>query len=350
MKKLLVFVLTLSLVLGMFAGCGKADNKPTDKAEQEPAVADKAEATTDDSAEKTGDNPLHVGFSLSTLQFPFYVRMKEGFEGACNAKGWTYTITDANFDAETQLNNCQDLLLQDIDVLVISSWYPDALTDIYEQAEEQEVPIFVVDMARIADDVNYVSKMGTDNYDSGYMGGVWAAQYFINEMGKEEINLVTISPADQVPLDRIEGFKQGLEDGGAKMNLLQSFLGSTTREDHMTAAEDALTTYDNIDLIYGLDAQAGLASYDACQAANRTDIKVLGMDGEEEEIKLIEAGDEMYIGTITQFPDQMSVATVENIDRYVNHGEEIDKVISFPSGITWAEGVIMQDEVLAAIA
>lgn len=298
--------------------------------------------TTDPPGSQTGDKEaLHIGFSIVSLEFPFYVSMLEGFQKACEEKGWTYEYTDAGLDAETQINDCSDLIMKDIDVLVISSWYGDILSEVFEQAAEANIPVFLID-TQVPEGSGYVSSIGTVNYDAGMLGGKWAAEYMA-ESGKSEINLILMHATDVVATDRANGFVAGLEAAGATVNLLNSYVGST-REAYMTACEDALTAYDNIDLIFGADAQAGLGAYDACQGAGRDEVCIMGFDCEDEEVERIDAGTQ-YIASVMQFPAVMSETTIDNIEKYVFGGETIEQSIGCDAGIYCAEGEISADEI-----
>lgn len=328
MKKTLALLLTLCIVLALGA-CGAGDD---------PASVETAPG---ESASSENPEALHVGFSIVSLEFPFYVSMLDGFKAACEEKGWTYEYTDAGLDAETQLNDCADLIMKDVDVLVISSWYGDILSDVFEQAEAADIPVFLID-TQVPESDGYVSSIGTVNYDAGMLGGKWAAQH-LAEDGKTEVNLVLMHATDVVATDRANGFVAGLEEAGVTVNLLNTYVGST-REAYMTACEDALTTYDNIDLIFGSDAQAGLGSYDACQGAGRYEVEIMGFDCEDEEVERIDSGTQ-YIASVMQFPAVMAETTVENLDRYVFGGETIEQSLACDAGIYCAEGEITADEI-----
>ena len=73
------------------------------------------------------EEPLKVGFSLPLMTFPFYVRMYEQFMEEAEQRGWEVTFVDGNLDAGTQMNGCQDLINSGVDVMVIATWYIDAL-------------------------------------------------------------------------------------------------------------------------------------------------------------------------------------------------------------------------------
>ena len=44
---------------------------------------------------------------------------------------WEVSFVDGNLDATTQLNGIQDLVNDDVDVMVISTWYIDAMEDVF---------------------------------------------------------------------------------------------------------------------------------------------------------------------------------------------------------------------------
>lgn len=318
MKKTISIILIVCLVLA-FAACGKQP------ANQEVAEDTKVEETSD---------ALHVGFSIVSLEFPFYVSMLDGFKAACESKGWTYEYTDAGLDAETQLNDCSDLIMKGVDVLVISSWYGDTLGDVFEQAKAAGIPVFLIDTEAEGD---YVSGIGTINYDAGMLGAKWAAKY-LADSGKKDVNLVLMHATDVVATDRADGFLAGLKESGLNVNLLNSYVGST-REAYMTSFEDALTAYDKIDLVFGADAQAGLGAYDACQGAGRTEVNVIGFDCEDEEVERID-GNTQYIASVMQFPEQMAKTTIENIEKYVFGGETIEQHLGCDAGVYCVNGAL----------
>lgn len=81
MKKLLLLLAMAIMVIGLVAGCGKSADNGGDK--------------------KSGT----IGFSVSTLNNPFFVTMKEGVEAQAKALGLKVKIVDA----QTTLQNKQTI-------------------------------------------------------------------------------------------------------------------------------------------------------------------------------------------------------------------------------------------------
>ena len=61
-----------------------------------------------------------VGLSVSTLNNPFFVDLKEGAEEAAAELGLTLIATDAQNDANRQLSSVEDLISRGVDILIIN--------------------------------------------------------------------------------------------------------------------------------------------------------------------------------------------------------------------------------------
>ncbi|MDU2595710.1 MAG: substrate-binding domain-containing protein, partial [Veillonella sp.] len=94
MKKLLLLLAMAIMVIGLVAGCGKSADNGGDK--------------------KSGT----IGFSVSTLNNPFFVTMKEGVEAQAKALGLKVKIVDAQNDPAKQANDISDLLESGVSVLI----------------------------------------------------------------------------------------------------------------------------------------------------------------------------------------------------------------------------------------
>ncbi|MGV8027202.1 MAG: substrate-binding domain-containing protein [Anaerolineaceae bacterium] len=294
------------------------------------ACAPKEEAAA---AEETAAKTIKIGFTLPTLQFPFYVRMHDTFIAEAEARGWEVVYVDGNLDSLTQVNASLDLLTQDIDALVMATWWIDAMPDVLDTAEKSGIPVFFMDQsaAMVPAGSTFASASGTDNYDAGYVGGAWMAERLKAE-DKASVNLVLVTMTSETAVKRCDGFVAGMADNGIEVNVLNEYLGDT-RANGMRSMEDALVTYPEggIDLVFGYSAQSSLGAYDAIVAANRSDIQVVGFDGEDDEIALIDAGTQ-YIGTVVQYPDQMAILTAQLVEKVLN-GEAIEQSNPVAAGV-----------------
>ncbi len=231
----------------------------------------------------------------------------------CESRGWEVVFVDGNLDSHRG-QRLPDLISKNVDALVFATWWMDAMVDVFDLAAKSDIPVYMMDGTTTPDGVEYVSITGTDNYDAGKVGGTWMAGQLKAE-GKTSVNLINVTMASESAVDRCSGFMDGMKENGIEVNLVNEYIGDT-RAKSMQAAEDALVTYGEgkVDLIFGYSAQSSLGAYDAVVAANRSEIKVMGFDGEQDELDLIDAGTQ-YVGTIIQYPDKMGVLTAELIEK-----------------------------------
>lgn len=286
---------------------------------------------------------LKIGLSFVSLNFPYYVRMYDTFMEEAEKNNWEVSFVDGNLDATTQLNGIQDLVNDDVDVMVISTWYIDAMEDVLQQCVDKDIPVFVIGNTENPDNINELIQYacGTEHYDAGHLGGTYMSKY-LKDQGRDSIKMATMVGSTEQMKARAQGFVDGMTDHGISVEVLNEY-DVSTREEAMASGEDALTTYPDIELFYGVSAQGTLGAYDATVGANRTEVMVFGYDGEDEELEVIDE-DNNYVGTVTQAPDVEASTTVEYIKKYLD-GEEFDKIVPISAGIYCDEGQLTAEEV-----
>ena len=137
MKKLLLLLAMAVMVIGLVAGCGKSADNGGDK--------------------KSGT----IGFSVSTLNNPFFVTMKEGVEAQAKALGLKVKIVDAQNDPAKQANDISDLIESGVSVLIINPVDSAAISTSVEAANAKNIPVITVD--RSADKGKVVAHIASDN-------------------------------------------------------------------------------------------------------------------------------------------------------------------------------------------
>lgn len=340
MKKLLALILALVMVLSLVA-CAGTNNNETDP----PETKDTANTPVDSSDEEPvadEDESLTIGLSMYTLEYPFYVTMCDAFEAACEERGWECITTNASTDAATQLNDCLDLINKGIDVLVLTSWYGDALSEAFVAANEKNIPIFLMDTSTLPDEGEFVTRIGTVNYDAGFVGGTYTGKYLL-EQGKTEVNVVALHSGDEVSTSRRDGILAGIEAAGVTVNILNEY-HSASREDSMANFEDAMTTYAAIDLVVATSCQHGMGAYSAAEAAGRNEMLIVAYDGEQEEMDAIDNGTGTYLCTVTQDPAGMSRTIAQQIAEYVFEGATFEQFQSAPAGVYTVEGQLSAED------
>lgn len=320
MKKRIALLLIGCVLLGLCA-CNNSSE----------AVVDEAQASAD-----TTKETLTIGLSMYTLEYPFYVTMCDAFEAACAENGWNCVTTNAGMDTATQLNDCLDLVNKDVDALVLTSWWGDALEEAFLAANEKNIPVFLIDTAVAPEQGEYLTRIGTSNYDGGYVGGTYVAQYLQSE-GKMKVKTVCLIAGDEVSLNRRDGFLDAIKEAGITVDILNEY-HSETREGAMANFDDALVTYPEIDLVITGSGQHGMAAYTSAEAAGRTEMRIVGYDGDQEEKDAIDNGTGTYLATVIQDSAEMSRRIASQVGDYLLNGKIPEHEQSLPAGVYTIEG------------
>ena len=280
-----------------------------------PAAAGGSSAASGAEGEK-----IKIGLSIAGLTMPYYVRMYDGFMEAAEEKGYEVIFADGGSDAESTVRAVEDLISNDIDALAVSTNYSEALVDSFARCKELGIPIFYIgNLNLIPEAQEYMTFWeGTRNDSAGYLGGEWVAQYLDGINYKKELKVVCVSLVNDSLIQRYDGFVKGLEENGYTVNTINT-VGDLTREKSLAGCEDMLTAHDDIDIFFGTAGTSALGAYDATQNAGRTEVMVVGFDGEDEELQHIDEGGN-YIATVCQQPALESAVTVDAIETVLGGG------------------------------
>ena len=112
-----------------------------------------------------GSDDITIGFSISTMQNPFFVSMDDGVKEAEAELGITVIVADAADDASKQANDVLNFISQGVDAVVLNPTDGDAIIASVEALNEAGIPVITVD--RRANGGEVVNHLGTDNVIAG---------------------------------------------------------------------------------------------------------------------------------------------------------------------------------------
>ena len=139
MKKLVLIVLSMLMVLSMFA-C--QNTKPAATTEEAPAAAAATEAPAADTAapaEKTTEG-MKIAYFVSTMANEFHqARAAAAIKYAKEKYGAEVVIMDGKSDDNTMINNVDMLATSDFDAAVLHVWQPDAVAPLVMNAIDSGV-------------------------------------------------------------------------------------------------------------------------------------------------------------------------------------------------------------------
>ncbi|ABQ47794.1 Monosaccharide-transporting ATPase [Thermotoga petrophila RKU-1] len=254
-----------------------------------------------------------VGLSLSTLNNPFFVTLRDGAVDTAKKLGIDLIVLDAQDNPAKQLNDIEDLIQRGVDLIIINPTDSDAIVSAVESANEAGIPVITVDRASNGGKV--VCHIASDNVEGGRMAARYIAKV-LNGKGKV-VELVGI-PGTSAARDRGKGFEEELAKYPG-LQLVAKQTANFNRAEGLTVMENILEAHPDIDAVFAQNDEMALGAIEAIKAAGKLDdIIVVGFDAIPDAIEAIKKGE--MEATIAQQPYLMGQLAVTKAFEYLTTG------------------------------
>lgn len=281
MKKPIAIVLSILMMVGLFAGC----TNPADASSQSAAPdAAPSESSTADAASESAA-PVAEGSLKVALLIPGLLGDKSFFDAARasiplleQSLGAETKVVEMGTDQTKWYPTFVDYSEQDYDLIVtISDPVNDVLLEVAEEYPDQKYMNIDSSMEFDIPQNLYVmvSKMGEMSFLAGLAGALKA-----QELGSDRIGFI-----GGLDIPGINEFLIGYIDGAQHINpdikVAYSYVGSFT--DPSKAKENALIMYTDIPVIYQAAGASGLGVFDAAKemTAKGTPRFAIGVDSDQ---------------------------------------------------------------------
>lgn len=298
--------LLLSLVLGLFvfSACsieGEENNAQSNVNKEEMSAED-----------------MKIGVSMSTLNNPFFVSVREGIEEIAKDKNVELVVMDAQNDSSTQSNQVEDLITQGLDLIIINPVDSTAISPSVQSANDANIPVVCVD--RKSDEGEIVSLVASDNVKGGEMAG----EYILKELGENaQVAQLEGIPGASSTRERGEGFKNATE---GKIDLVASQTANFDRAEGMSVMENLLQAEPEIKAVFSQNDEMAMGASEAVKASGK-DVIIVGFDGNEDAIKAVENGS--ISATVAQKPKEMGKLAIETAISFLE-GESVEEYVASP--------------------
>ena len=259
---------------------------------------------------------LSIGFSVSTQNNPFFVKMADSVKAEAAKQGVEVKIVDAQNDPAKQANDISDLIQQHVDVLIVNPVDSAAVGNSVISANEAKIPVITVD--RSSDSGDVATHIASNNIKGGEM----AADFLVQKLGEgAEVAELEGIPGASATRERGEGFHNIADN---KLKVLAKQSADFDRSKGLTVAENMIQANAGIKAIFAHNDEMALGAISAAKSANKN-IMIVGFDGTEDGMKAVEDGD--LVATIAQQPDKMGEMGVDAAVKLAK-GESVEKNIA----------------------
>ncbi|WP_188456685.1 ribose ABC transporter substrate-binding protein RbsB [Virgibacillus oceani] len=277
--------------------------------------SDESEGTKDSGSEDS----VKIGLSISTLNNPFFVTLRDGAEAAAKEAGYEILTSDAQNDPSTQLSDIEDLLQQDIDVLLVNPADSAAVVTAVELANDADVPVITVDRSSEGGEV--VTHIASDNVAGGEMAGKFIAEQ-LGDQGKV-VELEGI-PGASATRERGEGF-HNIVDGIEGIEVAAKQSANFDRTEGLTVMENILQSTEEINAVFAHNDEMALGAVQALESKGLLeDVIVVGFDATDDARAAVKEG--KMAATVAQQPELIGQKAIEAAGKVVSD-ESVEEFI-----------------------
>ena len=271
---------------------------------------------------REGSSGNVIGFSVSTLNNPFFVTLTEGARKAATENNVELVVVDAGDDAAKQTSDIEDLVSRNVGVLIVNPVDSDAVAPAVKSAMSQGIKVIAVD--RGVNGVDVDCQIASDNVAGARM----ATEYLMDLVGEgAKVAELQGVPGASATIDRGAGFHQvadqSLQVADQSLQVAASQTANFNRAEGMTVMENILQSDGTIKGVFAHNDEMALGAVEAVAASGK-DIKIVGFDATDDAQKAVKDG--KMAATVAQKPDKMGETAIGTAVK-IMAGETVEKSI-----------------------
>ena len=264
---------------------------------------------------REGSSGNVIGFSVSTLNNPFFVTLTEGARKAATENNVELVVVDAGDDAAKQTSDIEDLVSRNVGVLIVNPVDSDAVAPAVKSAMSQGIKVIAVD--RGVNGVDVDCQIASDNVAGARM----ATEYLMDLVGEgAKVAELQGVPGASATIDRGAGFHQVADQS---LQVAASQTANFNRAAGMTVMENILQSDGTIKGVFAHNDEMALGAVEAVAASGK-DIKIVGFDATDDAQKAVKDG--KMAATVAQKPDKMGETAIGTAVK-IMAGETVEKSI-----------------------
>ncbi|ABG03915.1 periplasmic binding protein/LacI transcriptional regulator [Rubrobacter xylanophilus DSM 9941] len=270
-----------------------------------------------------------IGLSISTLNNPFFVTLRDGAQRAAKEAGVELIVSDAQNDAAQQQDDIQAFITQQVDAILVNPVDSEAVVPAIQAANDAGIPVIALDRGAAGGEIE--TLIASDNVEGGRM----AARELIRLVGSGPVAQLEGIPGTSAARDRGKGFEEVIE-GQDAVRLVASQPANFDRAQGLNVTQNILQAHPEIKGIFAQNDEMALGAVRALGERAGTEVKIVGFDAIEDALKAIRDG--RMNATIAQQPAKMGSLGVRNAIKVIE-GESVPKNIPVEVRLVTKENV-----------
>ncbi|MCX4670777.1 substrate-binding domain-containing protein [Streptomyces sp. NBC_01381] len=271
-----------------------------------------------------------IGMSLSTLNNPFFVQMKEGAQAEAEKAGIDLTVTDAQNDTSQQTNQLQNFTGEGMKSIIVNPVDSDAVGPAVRGANKSDIPVIAAD--RGVNKAETATLVASDNV----AGGKLAAKTLAEKLGgKGKIVTLQGVAGTSASRERGKGFADGLKEYPG-IEVVASQPADFDRTKGLDVMTNLIQSNPGIDGVFAENDEMALGAAKALGDKAGKSVAVVGFDGTPDGLKAVEAG--TLYASVAQQPKELGRIAVRNAVNAAR-GKDVDSMVKVPVKVVTEKNV-----------
>ncbi|MFI5741110.1 substrate-binding domain-containing protein [Streptomyces anulatus] len=271
-----------------------------------------------------------VGMSLSTLNNPFFVQMKEGAQAEAEKAGIDLTVTDAQNDASQQANQLQNFTSSGVSSIIVNPVDSDAVGPGVRSANKADIPVVAAD--RGVNKAQTATLVASDNV----AGGKLAADALADKLGgKGSIVILQGTAGTSASRERGAGFAEGLT-AYPDIKVVAKQPADFDRTKGLDVMTNLIQSHPGVTGVFAENDEMALGAAKALGSKAGKAVQVVGFDGTPDGLKAVEAG--TLYASVAQQPAELGKIAVQNAVKAAKD-EKVESTVKVPVKVVTRENV-----------
>ncbi|MFA7109065.1 MAG: sugar ABC transporter substrate-binding protein [Sphaerochaetaceae bacterium] len=312
MKKGLKLGLIILVSLVFLLSCTVDDGKSNNKDVEETTTVEATDSSANNNSTDTATKTLKVGFIATNLSAESQARVAKRFEEIEKEQNWDLTLLNSQGSIETQANQLDNLIQMKVDAIVLAMGHPSEIKPQLDEANKAGIPVITIASG-------YVDGVVADITANDFVMGAKVSSYLLDTLGGKG-NIVAIKFIKNAGCRKRGEVLDAILPEYPGITLLDEYTVAATARfmDDTTSAMETFTTKygDKIDGVWCAFDQLAYACSDVMEAQGYNDSIIVGVDGNEETFRRIQAG--KISATVAQPFEEMANKASEIITKISN--------------------------------
>lgn len=277
------FTKTMALAVGFAtaAYAVQAGDYPTPVPLKEGAQAPITEITPK-------NDVFRIAYMPPATEFNYYIAIGEGIKAVAAEAGVDVFMLapQSGADINGQMGMIQDVLTQDVDAIIFGTHDEFAAAPLLKKAVDQGLAVMMInsDIPNFPTPIHGV--VGYSQRNGTHAMADWAIETYGDKPLK--VGIIEGQPGYH-STERVGGFLDGIE-GNENFDVVVSIDGKWNVEGGNTAGMDILQSHPDLDMVFAANDYMIIGASYAAKALGRSDLVLLGNDGDTSGLEEIAAG------------------------------------------------------------